>query len=79
MAAGPEFERKLSNVTELPHSSRLPDGLDGLARLALDKEVDVRPVLLRVLTDLYVGRPHHSAEEVRQFETIALGLVGAAR
>lgn len=42
-------------------------GLDGLMNLSRREGVDVRPTLLRVLTDLYVQKPRHTAEEERQF------------
>jgi hypothetical protein len=42
-------------------------GFDGLINLSRREGVDIRPTLLRVLTDLYVQTPTHSDEEVRQF------------
>jgi hypothetical protein len=38
---------------------------------------DVRPALLRVLTDLYVQKPSHSPEEEQQFVELALRLLDA--
>ncbi len=35
----------------------------------------MRPVLLRVLTDLFVSRDSHPRDEIRQYEAIALGLI----
>lgn len=49
--------------------------LDGLLDLACRDGVDIRPTLLRVLTDLYVQKPRHSAEEEAQYVELALGLV----
>jgi hypothetical protein len=49
--------------------------LDGLLDLACRDGVDVRPTLLRVLTDLYVQKPTHSSDEVTQYIELALGLV----
>ncbi len=49
--------------------------LDSLLDLACRDGVDVRPTLLRVLTDLYVQKPAHSADEVTQYIELALGLV----
>lgn len=49
--------------------------LDGLVDLACRDGVDVRPTLLRVLTDLYVQKPTHSGDEVTQYVELALGLV----
>jgi hypothetical protein len=57
-----------------PSTSNL---LDNLVDLACRDGVDVRPTLLRVLTDLYVQKPIHSAEEESQFVELALGLIDA--
>lgn len=47
----------------------------GLFDLAKRDGVDVRPTLLRVLTDLYVQTPTHPADEERQFVELALRLI----
>ncbi len=52
--------------------------LDGLFDLACRDGVDIRPTLLRVLTDLYVRKPAHSADEEDQYVELALGLIDAA-
>jgi len=49
--------------------------LDSLVDLACRDGVDIRPTLLRVLTDLYVQKPVHSAEEETQFIELARGLI----
>ena len=49
--------------------------LDGLVDLACRDGVDIRPTLLRVLTDLYVQKPSHSADEETQYVELALGLI----
>lgn len=49
--------------------------LDGLVDLACRDGVDIRPTLLRVLTDLYVQKPSHSAAEEIQYVELALGLL----
>ncbi len=51
--------------------------LDSLVDLACRDGVDIRPTLLRVLTDLYVQKPIHSAEEETQYVELALGLIDA--
>ena len=51
--------------------------LDSLVDLACRDGVDIRPTLLRVVTDLYVQKPNHSAEEETQFVELALGLIEA--
>lgn len=49
--------------------------LDSLVDLACRDGVDIRPTLLRVLTDLYVQKPAHSAEEKAQYVELARGLI----
>ena len=49
--------------------------LDGLVDLACRDGVDIRPTLLRVLTDLYVQKPTHSDYEEIQYVELALGLI----
>jgi uncharacterized protein (DUF2336 family) len=51
--------------------------LDGLLRLSRTQGVDIRPALLRVLTDLYVQESSHTREEQRQYVELALQLVPA--
>ena len=52
--------------------------LDSLVDLACRDGVDIRPTLLRVLTDLYVQKPAHSADEEAQYIELALGLIDAS-
>lgn len=52
--------------------------LDSLVDLACRDGVEIRPTLLRVVTDLYVEKPNHSVEEETQFVELALGLIEAA-
>jgi uncharacterized protein (DUF2336 family) len=51
--------------------------LKGLYDLASRDGIDIRPTLLRVLTDLYVQKPLHTLEEERQFVELATGLIDA--
>jgi uncharacterized protein (DUF2336 family) len=51
--------------------------LEGLDSLARRDGVDTRPTLLRVLTDLYVQKAAHTAEEERHYTELALRLIGA--
>jgi len=51
------------------------DPLDSLVDLACRDGVDIRPTLLRVITDLYVQKPIHGLEEETQFVELALGLI----
>jgi len=50
-------------------------GFDGLMTLSRREGVDIRPTLLRVLTDLYVQAGAHSADEERQFVELASRLI----
>ncbi|MHC2620872.1 hypothetical protein ACVIW2_002904 [Bradyrhizobium huanghuaihaiense] len=50
-------------------------GFDGLMSLSRREGVDVRPTLLRVLTDLYVQTRVHSDDEQRQFIELATRLI----
>jgi hypothetical protein len=49
--------------------------LDGLVALANRDGVDIKPTLLRVMTDLYVQKPRHSTEEERHYVELALRLI----
>src|SRR6202012_3755668 len=50
-------------------------GFDGLMTLSKREGVDIRPTLLRVLTDLYVQARSHSTEEARQFVELTSRLI----
>jgi hypothetical protein len=50
-------------------------GFDGLMTLSRREGVDIRPTLLRVLTDLYVQASAHSSDEERQFVELATRLI----
>jgi Uncharacterised protein conserved in bacteria (DUF2336) len=56
-------------------ASPLFPGFDGLMTLSRREGVDIRPTLLRVLTDLYVQASAHSAEEERQFVELTSRLI----
>ncbi|HET7123760.1 MAG TPA: DUF2336 domain-containing protein [Bradyrhizobium sp.] len=58
-------------MTALPS---LP-GFDGLITLSRREGVDIRPTLLRVLTDLYVQANAHSSDEARQFVELTSRLI----
>ena len=49
--------------------------LHGLADIGLRSGVDMRPTLLRVLTDLYVQKLSHTADEERHYTELALRLL----
>jgi hypothetical protein len=50
-------------------------GFDGLMTLSRREGVDIRPTLLRVLTDLYVQANVHSGDEERQFVELTSRLI----
>src|ERR1700733_14170916 len=50
-------------------------GFDGLMTLSRREGVDIRPTLLRVLTDLYVQATAHSEDEARQFVELSSRLI----
>ena len=50
-------------------------GFDGLITLSRREGVDIRPTLLRVLTDLYVQANAHSGDEARQFVELTSRLI----
>jgi len=58
----------MKDVPDLPN-------LDGLAELGARDNVDIRPTLLRVMTDLYIQKDHHSEQEERHFTELALRLI----
>src|ERR1043165_9791837 len=50
-------------------------GFDGLMTLSRREGVDIRPTLLRVLTDLYVQARSYSPDEERQFVELTSRLI----
>src|SRR5450631_2723804 len=56
-------------------TSPLFPGFDGLMTLSRREGVDIRPTLLRVLTDLYVQANAHSGDEERQFVELTSRLI----
>src|SRR5262249_14784127 len=56
-------------------AAQLFPGFDGLMTLSRREGVDIRPTLLRVLTDLYVQTSAHSADEQRQFIELTSRLI----
>jgi hypothetical protein len=49
--------------------------LHGLLAIAREEGLDMKPVLLRVLTDLYVSAAVHTSNEATQFREIATALI----
>jgi hypothetical protein len=67
----------LYGVPIMAKSSPFPN-LEGLVDLACRNGVDIRPTLLRVLTDIYVQKPTHRAEEETQYVELAQRLIESA-
>lgn len=55
----------------------IPSLFDGLAEVGLRGGVDMRPTLIRVLTDLYVQKLKHTEDEERHYTELALRLLDA--
>src|SRR5713101_617823 len=53
-------------------------GLEDLLDPGHGDGIDMRPTLLRVLTDLYLQRPTHTPEDERYYTELALRLIDAA-
>jgi len=64
-------QSRISDMTKPP----MFPGFDGLMTLSRREGVDIRPTLLRVLTDLYVQAAAHSADEERQFVELTSRLI----
>ena len=64
----------MSRTPDMTTPPLLP-GLDGLLTLSRREGVDIRPTLLRVLTDLYVQASKHSTDEERQFVELTSRLI----
>jgi hypothetical protein len=68
--------RKIEDVAQSDMTtSPLFPGFDGLMTLSRREGVDIRPTLLRVLTDLYVQAAQHSSDEKRQFVELTSRLI----
>lgn len=55
--------------------SRAFANLDGLLRLSRADGIDIRPALLRVITDLFVQEATHTREEIQQYAELSLRLL----
>ncbi len=67
-------------MTDAPANPKLSDelsnpDLDGLVKLSNREGVDIRPTLLRVITDLYLQKSDHSAQASQRYERLALKLI----
>ncbi|MBV8849356.1 MAG: DUF2336 domain-containing protein [Methylobacteriaceae bacterium] len=53
-------------------------GLEGLVALGKEGGLNMKPILLRVVTDQFVSKPQHPAADIRQYEELALQLIPKA-
>jgi hypothetical protein len=60
-----------------PEAASAFPGLEDLVDFGHGNEIDMRPTLLRVLTDLYLQRPSHSPEDERYYTELVLRLIEA--
>lgn len=72
--------REVSSAVPVAIESRVMktptlSSLNGLADIGLRSGVDMRPTLVRVLTDLYVQKLTHTADEERHYTELALRLL----
>jgi hypothetical protein len=72
---GLESGKKIDKEQRAPVSV-LPN-LESLVGLRWHDGPDVRPVLLRILTDLYIQKPSHSTDEEQQYVELSLRLLDA--
>ena len=56
----------------------LRQSLERLVKLGQTPDVDIRPVLLRVLVDLFVGKQQHAQADLAQFEDMMQHLLDDA-
>jgi len=54
---------------------KTPPNLNGLVELGSRTGVDIRPTLLRVMTDLYIQKQTHTEQEEQQFSELSLRLI----
>ena len=57
------------------NDASIPANLNGLNELANRNGVDIRPTLLRVMTDLYLQKPTHTEQEAQHYTELALRLI----
>jgi hypothetical protein len=72
--------REVNSVVPVAIESRVMktpglSSLNGLADIGLRSGVDMRPTLVRVLTDLYMQKLTHTADEERHYTELALRLL----
>ena len=59
-------------------TSDLLSGLEGLVALGRNGGLNMKPILLRVVTDQFVSQPRHPVSDIRQYEELARQLIQEA-
>ncbi|MGH1570865.1 hypothetical protein ACRAWG_09575 [Methylobacterium sp. P31] len=59
----------------MPPSVDAPPDLSGLLELSRIENLDLKPVILRVQTDLFVRAPGRDRSAIEIFESLACGLI----
>ena len=60
------------------NTDELRDSLERLVALGKSPDVNIRPVLLRVVVDLFIRKAHHSPDDLAHFEEITQRLLDEA-
>ena len=60
---------------DIPQGEKLPAHLRSLADLGRNGDLNMRPVLFRVVCDLFAAKTGHSRDQLLQFEAIALPMM----
>jgi uncharacterized protein (DUF2336 family) len=66
---------KYDPCVKMAKKSTTDEALHRLLTLAASDNADIRPTLLRAITELYVQKPAHTADEQNQYTELALGLL----
>src|SRR5262245_10146429 len=65
----------MCDVGDTPVKPWTYPNFDGLLHLAQRDGVDIRPIMLRVITDSYLLTDNHTPQDERQFTELALRLL----
>jgi hypothetical protein len=71
------FKTGIDQAQREPVRPTIAASLESLVGVKRYNDTDIRSVLLRLLTDLYVQKPRHSPEEEQQYVELALRLLDA--
>lgn len=78
----PDFGREPRQVLDRTRfcmvTADLPDPFEQLVAFGRQSNARIRPVLLRVLVDMFVSKPEHTESDLRQFEEIVAHLLDDA-